>query len=475
MQRFGLWLDGRWHETDRWMEIRSPYDGALVGKVSAGDGKSVEQAVEAAQRVMRHPLPAYQRAEILVRAAQLIEQRRDDFARTIALEAGKPIRTARNEVARAISTLTFAAVEARTLTGEVVPMSGTASGTGKFAFTVREPIGVVGAITPFNFPLNLVCHKVAPAIAAGCAVVLKPASATPITALKLAEVFSEAELPRGWLSVIPGSGGEVGDAIVTHANVPLISFTGSVEVGRAIQERAPHKKVLLELGNSSPLIVFEDADLEAAAQAVATHGFSHAGQSCISVQRVLVQQTVAERFEQLVVEKVSQLVVGDPLDEKTHVGPLITPAERDRVKAWIDEAVSAGARLLCGGKVQDNLLLPTVLADVTPPMKVFCREVFGPVVGITRFQTLDEAVELANATEYGLQAGVFTASLHIAFQMAKRLHFGGVLINEAPTYRSDQMPYGGVKASGNTREGPHYAVREMTVEKLVVVNNVQLG
>lgn len=475
MQRFGLWLDGRWHETDRWMEIRSPYDGVLVGKVSVGDGKSIEQAVEAAKRAMRHPLPAYQRAEILVRAAQLIEQRRDDFARTVALEAGKPIRTARLEVARAISTLTFAAVEARTLTGEVVPMSGTASGAGKFAFTVREPIGVVGAITPFNFPLNLVCHKVAPAIAAGCAVVLKPASATPITALKLAEVFSEAELPRGWLNVIPGSGGELGDTLVTHPDIPLISFTGSVEVGRDIQKRAPHKKVLLELGNSSPLIVFEDADLEAAAQAVATHGFSHAGQSCISIQRVLVQQTVAERLEQLVMEKVSQLVVGDPLDEKTFVGPLITPAERDRVKAWIDEAVSAGARLLCGGKVQDNLLLPTVLADVTPPMKVFCREVFGPVVGITRFQTLDEAVELANATEYGLQAGVFTASLHIAFEMAKRLHFGGILINEAPTYRSDQMPYGGVKASGNTREGPHYAVREMTVEKLVVVNNVQLG
>lgn len=474
MQRFGLWLDGRWHETDRWIEVRSPYDGSQVGMVSAGDARSVQQAVEAAHRAMSHPLPPAQRAETLARAAHLVEGRREDFARTIALEAGKPLRTARMEVARAVSTLTFAAIEARTLTGEMVPIAGAAAGVGKFAFTVREPIGVVGAITPFNFPLNLVCHKVAPAIAAGCAVVLKPASATPITALKLAEVFCEADLPRGWLNVIPGSGGEVGNALVDHPDVPLISFTGSAAVGRSIQQRAPLKKVLLELGNSSPLIVFEDADLEAAAQSVATHGFSHAGQSCISVQRVLVQEAVAERFEQMVVEKVSQLVVGDPLDERTHVGPLITPAERDRVKAWIDEAVGAGARLLCGGEVQGNLLLPTVLADVTPQMKVFCQEVFGPVVGITRFRMLDEAAELANATEYGLQAGVFTASLHTAFEMVRRLRFGGVLVNEAPTFRADQMPYGGVKSSGNTREGPHYAVREMTVEKLVVLHGVNL-
>lgn len=474
MQRFGLWLDGRWHETDRWIEVRSPYDGLLVGMVSAGDAQVMQQAVEAARRAMAHPLPPYQRAEILARAAHLAEQRREDFARTIVLEAGKPIKTARIEVARAVSTLTFASIEARTLTGEVVPMSGAAAGAGKFAFTVREPIGVVGAITPFNFPLNLVCHKVAPAIAAGCAVVLKPASATPITALKLAEVFMEADLPRGWLNVVPGSGGEVGNVLVEHPDVPLISFTGSAEVGWGIKARVPHKKVLLELGNSSPLIVFEDADLEAAAQTVATHGFSHAGQSCISVQRVLVHEAVAETFEQMVVDKVAQLVVGDPLDEKTHVGPLITTADRDRVKAWIDEAVSAGARLLIGGKVEGTLLQPTVLADVTPQMKVFCKEVFGPVVGLTRFKSLDEAVDLANATEYGLQAGVFTASIHTAFEMAKRLRFGGVLINEAPTYRTDQMPYGGVKSSGNTREGPHYAVREMTVEKLVILHGVSL-
>jgi len=474
MQRFGLWLDGRWHETDRWIEVRSPYDGSLVGIVSAGDAQAVEQAVEAVRRAMAHPLPPYQRAEILARAAHLVEQRREDFARTIALEAGKPIKTARVEVARAVATLTFASIEARTLAGEVVPLSGAAAGAGKFAFTVREPIGVVGAITPFNFPLNLVCHKVAPAIAAGCAVVLKPASATPTTALKLAEVFMEADLPRGWLNVIPGSGSEVGNALVEHPNVPLISFTGSAEVGWDIRARVPHKKVLLELGNSSPLLVLEDAQLEAAAQAVATHGFSHAGQSCISVQRVLVHESVAETFERLVVEKVTQLVVGDPLDEKTHVGPLITIADRDRVKTWIDEAVSAGARLLVGGEIEGTLLKPTVLAEVTPEMKVFRKEVFGPVVGITRFQNLEEAVELANATEYGLQAGVFTGSIHTAFEMAKRLHFGGVLINEAPTYRTDQMPYGGVKCSGNTREGPHYAVREMTVEKLVILSGVNL-
>ncbi|MCS6830033.1 MAG: aldehyde dehydrogenase family protein [bacterium] len=474
MQRFGLWLDGRWHETGRWIEVRSPYDGSLIGMVSAGSALEVQQSVDAAQRAMAHPLPPFQRAEILARAAQLVEQRREDFARTIAQEAGKPIKTARIEVARAVSTLTFASIEARTLAGEIVPMSGAPAGIEKFAFTVREPAGVVGAITPFNFPLNLVCHKVAPAIAAGCAVVLKPASATPITALKLAEVLLEADLPHGWLNVIPGSGGEVGNALVEHPDIPLISFTGSAEVGWSIKARAPYKKVLLELGNSSPLIVFEDANLEAAAQAVATHGFSHAGQSCISVQRVLVQEPIAEQFEQMVVEKVSQLVVGDPLDERTHVGPLITLADRDRVKAWIDEAVSAGARLLTGGNIEGTLLYPTVLADVTPEMKVFRKEVFGPVVSITRFADIDEAVYLANATEYGLQAGVFTASIRTAFEIAKRLRFGGVLINEAPTYRADQMPYGGVKGSGNTREGPHYAVREMTVEKLIVLNGVDL-
>ncbi len=474
MQRFGLWIDGRWHETERWIEVRSPYDGTLVGVVSTGDAQQVEEAVACARRAMSHPLPPYRRAEILSRSAHLLEQRREHFARTIALEAGKPIRTARIEVARAVSTLTFSAVEARTLAGEVIPMGASSAGMGKFAFTVREPIGVVGAITPFNFPLNLVCHKVAPALAAGCAVVLKPASATPITALMLAELLMEADLPRGWLNVVPGSGSEVGNALVEHPDVPLISFTGSVEVGRAIRARAPHKKVLLELGNSSPLIVFEDADLESAAQAVATHGFSHAGQSCISVQRVLVQEAVADTFERMVTERVQELVVGNPLDEKTQVGPLITTADRDRVKAWIDEAVSAGARLLCGGEVEGTILKPTVLADVTPEMKVFCREVFGPVVGITRFRTLDEAVELANGTEYGLQAGVFTASIQTAFEMAKRLQFGGVLINEAPTFRTDQMPYGGVKSSGNTREGPHYAVREMTIEKLVIFHDVEL-
>lgn len=472
MQRFGLWIGGKWRETGKWLEVRSPYDSTIVGLVSISDEAHLKEAIESAKRAMTHPLPPYRRAEILARTARIVEQRREDFARTIAQEAGKPLKTARIEVSRAVITLTFSALEARTLAGEVVPMDGASAGEGKFAFTVREPIGVVAAITPFNFPLNLVCHKVAPAIAAGCAVVLKPASSAPITALKLAEAFHEAELPHGWLNVLVGSGGQVGNALVEHPDISLISFTGSAAVGNAIRARVPQKKVLLELGNSSPLIVFDDAELERAAQAVATHGFSHAGQSCISVQRVLIQDAIAERFEQMVVEKVAQLVLGDPLDEHTDVGPLITVAERDRVKAWIEEAKASGARVLYGGEVSGNLLLPTVLADVTPQMKVFSEEVFGPVVGLTRFRTLDEAVELANVTDYGLQAGVFTSSIHTAFEMAKRLRFGGVLINEAPTFRTDQMPYGGVKGSGNTREGPRYAVQEMTVVKLVVLNSV---
>jgi acyl-CoA reductase-like NAD-dependent aldehyde dehydrogenase len=369
-----------------------------------------------------------------------------------------------------MSTYTFAAVEARKLAGEVVPMDGSQAGEGKLAFTLREPAGVVGAISPFNFPLNLVAHKIAPALAAGCAVVLKPASQTPLSALLLAELETEAGLPPGWLNVLVGPSSELGDVLVEDERVKVLTFTGSSGVGWGLRERAPKKRVNLELGNSTPLIVEADADIEAAASATATHGFSFAGQSCISIQRVYVQRGAYDDFVARLVPKVEQLVVGDPSDEDTDVGPVIDTDARDRILEWLDEARDAGAEILTGGELDGGLIKPTVVANAAPELKVSCEEVFGPVVVVNPYDTLDEAIELANGTDYGLQGGIFTSSLDTAFEAARRLEFGGVTVNEAPTFRADQMPYGGVKDSGNTREGPAYAVREFTEPRLVVLN-----
>jgi acyl-CoA reductase-like NAD-dependent aldehyde dehydrogenase len=351
-----------------------------------------------------------------------------------------------------------------------VPIDATRVGEGRLAFTLRVPIGVVAAISPFNFPLNLVAHKLAPAIAAGCPVVLKPASQTPLSALALADLLlDECGLPPGQLNVVTGGGREVGDALVTHPDVAYVTFTGSGEVGWAIAAKAGRKKVALELGNNSPVVVEADGDWDRAARAIATAGFAHAGQSCVSVQRVYVHADVAEPFCGTLAKVVSQLVVGDPLDEATDVSALITAADRDRVQEWIGEAVAGGARVLTGGEVVDGLLQPTVLADVTPDMKVCRDEVFGPVVAVQSHRSLDEALRLADDTRYGLQAGIYTASLASAVRAARELHFGTVLVNEVPTWRADQMPYGGVRESGNTKEGPPSAVREMTEERLVVI------
>jgi acyl-CoA reductase-like NAD-dependent aldehyde dehydrogenase len=389
----------------------------------------------------------------------------------IATEAAKPIKTARVEAQRAISTFTFAAAAARTLTGEMVPMDASAAGEGKLAFTLRVPVGVVGAISPFNFPLNLVAHKLAPAIAAGCPVVLKPASQTPLSALTLARILlDECGLPAGHLNVVTGSGGTVGNAIVDHPDIALITFTGSPDVGWGIKARAPRKKVGLELGNNAPLIIEPSADVETAAQKVSVAGFSHAGQSCISTQRIYVHRSVRERFLDALVPLVEGLVVGDPLDEKTDVSALISQGERDRVQSWVDDAVAAGAEILAGGKVrEDGVLAPTVLADVTPDMRVCADEVFGPVVGVAGYTDLDDALRLANDSRYGLQAAIFTGDLAGALKAARTLDYGGVLVNEVPTFRADQQPYGGIRDSGNTREGPEWAVREMTEERLVII------
>jgi acyl-CoA reductase-like NAD-dependent aldehyde dehydrogenase len=464
-----LLLDGEWIETSDWLDVVSPYDGALVARVPKAGAAEARAAIDAAERAMWDPLPAHKRAEILVRVAGALGKRADEVARQITAEAGKPLKAARVEVARAMSTYTMAAVEARKLAGEMVPMDASQAGEGKLAFTRRTPVGVVGAISPFNFPLNLVAHKIAPALAAGCAVVLKPASQTPLSALLLAELEHDAGLPAGWLNVLVGPAAEIGDVLVEDKRVKLITFTGSAGVGWKLRERAPRKRVNLELGNATPVIVEPDADVEDAAARCAANAFSFAGQSCISVQRILVHDDVYDAFRDAFLPKVEALVVGDPADEDTDVGPLISAGERDRVLAWIDEARRAGATILTGARVEGDLLLPTVVERPAADTRLACDEAFGPVCTLQPYASLDEAVAIANGTRYGLQAGIFTSSIKTALEASRRLEFGGVTVNEAPTFRADQMPYGGVKDSGNTREGPAWAVREMTEERLVVL------
>ena len=465
-----LLLDGEWVETGAWKEVRSPFSGEVVARVAEGGADETRRAVDAAARAMTEPLPAHRRSEILNGVADLVAERADEIARTISAEAGKPMKAARVEAERAVSTYRSAAAEARKIAGEVVPMDASPAGTGKLAFTVRLPIGVVGAISPFNFPFNLVAHKVAPALAAGCAVVLKPAGQTPLSALLLAELEREAGLPPGWLNVVVGPASEIGDVLVEDERVRLVSFTGSAEVGWKLRERAARKKVLLELGNATPVIVEADGDLETAAAKTAANAFSFAGQSCISVQRVYVQRDAYDEFLGHFLPRVEALRVGDPDDEETDVGPVIDEGARERISAWIEEAKAQGATVLAGGETPEGLIRPTVLADVTPEMKVSCLEVFGPLCTVTPYGAIEEAFELANGTEFGLQAGIFTTSLQTALAAGRELEFGGVMVNEAPTFRADQMPYGGVKASGNTREGPPYSVREMTEERLVVLS-----
>jgi acyl-CoA reductase-like NAD-dependent aldehyde dehydrogenase len=349
-------------------------------------------------------------------------------------------------------------------------MDASQAGEGKLAFTLRRPLGVVGAISPFNFPLNLVAHKIAPSLAAGCAVVLKPAAQTPLSALLLAELEDEAGLPPGWLNVVVGPSSEIGDVLVEDDRVKVITFTGSSGVGWKLAERSPRKRVNLELGNSTPLIVEADADLDAAVAATAQHGFSFAGQSCISIQRVYVQDGVYDDFVSALLPKVEALTLGDPADEETDVGPVIDEDARDRILEWVDEARSGGAEILTGGELDGELIRPTVISNADAELKVSCQEVFGPVVTVNGYGTLDEAIDLANGTEFGLQAGIFTGSIRTAMRAAQELEFGGVTVNEAPTFRADQMPYGGVKESGNTKEGPAYAVRELTDERVVVID-----
>ena len=455
------------------IEVRSPFDGSLLATVPACTTADVDRAVASARRALSTGLPLHRRAAVLDRAATVLSERREEFARLVAAEAAKPLRTARVEVDRAVGTFQFSAAEARTLAGEMIPLDALAAGEGKLGFTLRVPIGVVGAIAPFNFPLNLVVHKVGPAIAAGCPVVLKPASQTPLSSIRLAEMLiDECGLPADFLHVVTGGGSTVGNALVDHPDVALITFTGSPDVGWGIRARAPRKRVGLELGNNAPVVIEPSGDWKSAASKIRLAGFAHAGQSCISTQRIYVHESIADDFVDELVTQVSTLVVGDPMNEATEMSALISASERDRVVSWITEAVDAGAEVVIGGSVDPSgVLLPTVLVDVEPSMKVCAMEVFGPVVAVARYSDVDEALRLANDSDFGLQAAIFTSDIGTALKAVHTLDFGGVLVNEVPTWRADQQPYGGRRDSGNTREGPAYSVHEMTEIKMVVLGS----
>jgi len=466
-----LYIGGRWTGGGEVIPVRNKYTGEVIGTIPSATRDDVDAAVAAAVRAapVMAEMPAHRRAAILQTTAARIQARREEFARTIAAEAGKALKYARIEVDRGISTFTFAAEEAKRLHGETVPLDASAAGEGYFGFFIRRPVGVVAAISPFNFPLNLVAHKVAPALAAGNAVVLKPASWTPLTAVLLVETLLEAGLPPGAINLVAGPGGTVGDWLVTDPRVAKVTFTGSAEVGRQIVSRAGIKKITLELGNTSPVIVAPDADLEFVARRCAVGAYYNSGQVCLSVQRIFSDRTVYDPFLERFTRAADAMVVGDPLDERVDVGPMIDEREAARIDGWVAEAVSGGARVTTGGRREGPVYWPTVLTDVRPEMKVVAREAFAPVASVMPYDDFEEALHLADATEYGLQAAVFTRSLDRLFQAMRRLNFGGIIVNDTPTFRVDHMPYGGNRQSGIGREGVRYAMEEMTNIQLVAI------
>ncbi|MHC5067680.1 MAG: aldehyde dehydrogenase family protein [Planctomycetota bacterium] len=452
------------------LTVFSPYDGAVVGRVAKATVAEVEIACRAAARALHDDnFPQHARVAALEAAALRVADDGERLAALICAEVGKPIATARTEVARCVECLRCSAQAARSLAGDMVPVAAAAAGAGKLAFTVREPIGVVAAITPFNFPLNLVAHKLGPALAAGCPVVLKPAPQAPLTALALVEHLFAAGVPRDWLSVLCDEDGALGAALVAHPVPAAISFTGSQKVGWAIRAQAPRKVVLLELGSTAPLLVAADADLDRLLDRLPAAAFGGCGQSCISTQRILVDHRRHDELVSGLVARAQALTCGDPADPATAVGPLIHQREVARVLAWIDEAVAAGAQVVCGGQAQaDGVLPPTVVVGVDEGMRLWDEEVFAPVVAVRAVADLEEAVALANRGP-AIHAGVFTRDIAAALAAVRALRFGGVLINEVPTWRAENQPYGGVAEAGNTREGPAATVAELTISKFVSI------
>ncbi len=466
-----LLIDGQWIDGGSGMEVKNKYNGDTIGIIPTSRHEDVETAIEAAERAEASmaEMPAYKRAEILYRTAMLIGERADEFAKTIAAEAGKALKYARIEVDRAQVIFTLAAEEAKHMHGETVPMDAVPAGEGFFGFWVRRPIGVIAAITPFNFPLSLVAHKVAPAIASGNTIVLKPASSTPLTAVKLCQVLQEAGLPAGGINLVVGPGATIGEWLITDPRVDKITFTGSPDVGRHILAVAGIKKVTLELGNASPVIIAPDADLNFVAKRCAVGAFYNSGQVCISVQRIYSQKQVYEPFMEKFIASSQAMVVGDPLDERVDVGPMIDPKEIDRIDGWVKEAQAGGAKLLMGGKREGTIFFPTVLTNVKAQMKVIAEEVFAPVASVISCEDFEESLRQANDSKFGLQVGVFTNDIDRVFKAVKRLNFGGVIINDTPSFRADHMPYGSNRQSGLGREGVRFAMEDMTNIQMVAI------
>ncbi|MBK35024.1 MAG: aldehyde dehydrogenase [Gemmatimonadetes bacterium] len=467
-----MYVGGKWIDKSETIDVLNPFDGSVIDTVPRGDASDVDTAIASAERGAEAmaTLSGYERYTILHRATEIMEERLEDLGRTITLEEGKVIAEGRGEAARAQETMTLSAEEAKRLGGEVVPLDGASNGAGKFGFTLRVPCGVVAAVTPFNFPLNLVCHKVGPGLAAGNAVIVKPATDTPLSALKLVEILLEAGLPAEAIQCVTGSGSSIGDSLCGDPRIRKISFTGSKEVGEHICSVAGLKKVTMELGSNAPLIVMEDADIDRVADATAVTGFANAGQVCISTQRVLASEKIYGDFIDALTPRVEALITGNPIEESVKVGPMIREPDAERVNDWIDEAVGGGARVVTGGAREGHMHQPTLVADVDPDMKISCDELFGPAVGVTKFSDIDAAIEMANRTNYGLSAAVFTQNIDWAMAFAHRVQSGSIHVNWGTVWRADLMPYGGLKDSGMGKEGPKYAVEEMTEMKMVVIH-----
>lgn len=465
-------IGGEWVDKDEKIEVIYPYTRKVIGTVPKGSEGNVYKAIERAKEGFKEisSLTAYERYEILMRAVQLLKEKAEEFAKTLVLEVGKTIKEARTEVQRAIQTLIFSAEEAKRINGETLPIDAHPNGRGKVGFYIRVPVGIVSAITPFNFPLNLSMHKVGPALAVGNAVILKPSERTPLTPLMLGEILLEAGLPPKALSVIPGYG-DVGKAMTTHPDVRVVSFTGSRKVGDIIARQVGIKKLVLELGSNSAIILHKDGDIDRAVEKTVQGGYTIAGQVCISVQRVFVHEDVYEEFLHRLKERITGLKVGDPMQEDTDLGPMIAPSELQRIQEWIDEAVQKGAKVETGSlkcAEDETVFSPTIVSLVPEDTKLFKEEAFAPVVAVNPYKEIDEAIKWVNSSDYGLQVGVFTKDIQTAWKCIREIEAGGVLINEGPTFRADHMPYGGMKYSGIGREGPKFAIEDYTEIKTVI-------
>ncbi|TQR18990.1 aldehyde dehydrogenase family protein [Psychrobacillus vulpis] len=464
-----IWINGAWEKTTNFTELIAPYTGKVIGNVAKATKEDVQRAIEGAEIAFSSfkKWTAYDRAELLYKVVEILRERKEELARILSEEAGKPLKAARAEYDRTIATYQFSAEAAKQIQGETIPMDAAPGAGGRIGWTRREAIGVVSAISPFNFPANLIAHKLGPAFAVGNTVVLKPSSATPRSALVLAEIFKQAGLPDGALQIVTGSGSELSEVLTTHPAVKKVTFTGSVPVGLSIKEKIGLRKITLELGSNSALIVEPGVPLNKIIKRCVDGAFGFAGQVCISLQRIYVQESIYTEFVQLFTEETRNLIVGDPLNETTDISAMINPKEVSRIREWIEEAIEQGANVATGGDFTERTMSPTVLTNVTKEMSVVCKEVFAPIVSVLPYKNLNEAIDLVNDSDFGLNAGIFTPNIMDAMHATNEIQAGAVIINDIPTFRIDNMPYGGVKMSGYGREGVKYAVEEMTELKLI--------